>query len=288
MPDVSVPGGASAPELRAHLAVPPVGEGPWPAVVVVHELLGLNDDTREQAARMAAAGFLDVAPDLFPQRPGAVPAVDVRRPDARGRPGLRRPGGHPIVAGRPAGLHRADRRRRLLHGRGLRAPRRDPGLRRRRAQLRAPAAPGARRSCAGPARWSAATDGGTSRCAVRPARLTGALDRAGRAARREGVPGRRALVHEPAHSGPIAALEKVLGVGYHEPSAQDAWARILRLLRRAPAGRRPPGLTDAQRRRPAPGATGSGHAAVTAAAWCVERRKRSSSPSGSAAVRTSA
>jgi carboxymethylenebutenolidase len=30
MPDVTVPGATSAPELRAHLAVPPVGTGPWP------------------------------------------------------------------------------------------------------------------------------------------------------------------------------------------------------------------------------------------------------------------
>ena len=102
-------------------------------------------------------------------RRGAVPAVDVRRADARGGPGLRRPGGRPPLAGRPAGLHRADRRPRLLHGRRLRAARRDPGLRRRRAQLRAAAAATPRRCSAGPARWSASYGGGTSRCAARPA-----------------------------------------------------------------------------------------------------------------------
>lgn len=62
MPDTTVPGGASAPQLRAHLAVPPVGEGPWPGVVVVHEAFGLTDDTREQADRLAAAGYLALAP----------------------------------------------------------------------------------------------------------------------------------------------------------------------------------------------------------------------------------
>ena len=64
MPLIDVPGGASAPALRAHLAIPPVGDGPWPGVVVLHEAFGLTNDIRQQADRLAAAGYLALAPDL--------------------------------------------------------------------------------------------------------------------------------------------------------------------------------------------------------------------------------
>lgn len=65
MPSITVPGASSAPELDAHLAVPPVGEGPWPGVVVLHEAFGLTVDIKQQADRLAAAGYLALAPDLY-------------------------------------------------------------------------------------------------------------------------------------------------------------------------------------------------------------------------------
>ncbi|WP_435092487.1 dienelactone hydrolase family protein [Clavibacter michiganensis] len=54
----------ASPGLHGVLAVPD-GEGPWPAVVVVHEAFGVTDVMRRQAERLADAGFLALMPDLF-------------------------------------------------------------------------------------------------------------------------------------------------------------------------------------------------------------------------------
>lgn len=64
MPQVEIPGGASR-QLDGYLAVPPAGTGPWPGAVVLHEAFGLNDDIRQHADRLAAAGYVAVAPDLY-------------------------------------------------------------------------------------------------------------------------------------------------------------------------------------------------------------------------------
>jgi carboxymethylenebutenolidase len=61
MPDTTY--SADSRQLPAHLAVP-AGDGPWPGLVVVHEVFGLTDDIRRQTDRLAAHGYLSLAPDL--------------------------------------------------------------------------------------------------------------------------------------------------------------------------------------------------------------------------------
>jgi len=52
-------------ELRAFVAEPAVGAGPWPALIVVHEWWGLDHHIRDVARRLAAEGYFAVAPDLY-------------------------------------------------------------------------------------------------------------------------------------------------------------------------------------------------------------------------------
>ncbi|MCG6929281.1 MAG: dienelactone hydrolase family protein [Desulfofustis sp.] len=55
------PGGSSG-TMRGYL-VQPAGEGPFPAVVVIHENRGLNPYIEDVARRLAVEGFLALAPD---------------------------------------------------------------------------------------------------------------------------------------------------------------------------------------------------------------------------------
>jgi carboxymethylenebutenolidase len=60
VPDVAIADG------RGYLAVPTgPPPGPWPGVVVIHEVFGLNSDIRAHADHLAAEGYLALAPDLY-------------------------------------------------------------------------------------------------------------------------------------------------------------------------------------------------------------------------------
>jgi carboxymethylenebutenolidase len=51
-------------QLRGIMAVPS-GAGPFPAVVMVHEVFGIDESMRSQITRMASAGYLVLMPDLY-------------------------------------------------------------------------------------------------------------------------------------------------------------------------------------------------------------------------------
>ena len=66
--NVTVPNGDL--EIAAYLAEPD-GGGPFPGVVVVQEIFGVNDHIRDVARRIAAEGYVAIAPALYQrQAPG--------------------------------------------------------------------------------------------------------------------------------------------------------------------------------------------------------------------------
>ncbi len=60
---IDVPSG----RMRAELAAPREA-GPRAAIIVIHEIFGLNDDMREKAQRLAGMGYVALAPDLYSTR----------------------------------------------------------------------------------------------------------------------------------------------------------------------------------------------------------------------------
>jgi carboxymethylenebutenolidase len=50
----------------------PEGDGPFPAVVVIHEASGLNENIKDIARRFAAEGYVALAVDLFAGRNRAI------------------------------------------------------------------------------------------------------------------------------------------------------------------------------------------------------------------------
>jgi carboxymethylenebutenolidase len=228
MPDVTVPGGASAPELHAHLAVPPTTPGPWPGVVVVHEIFGLNDDIREQARKLAAAGYLALAVDLY-SAGGALRCIrSVFRSLSRGtgpaiddieaaRAWL---GEHADCTGRVGviGFCMGGGFALLTAARGFDAASANYGF--------IPGEDALRGAC--PVVGSYGARDPEIRHGAE--KLGAALSAAGVVHDVKEYPGAgHSFLNRPS-LGPAAPLLRVAGIGYHGPSAEDAWGRILRFF----------------------------------------------------------
>jgi carboxymethylenebutenolidase len=63
---------------RGLLVRPPLGDGPWPGLLLLHELVGFRDaGIRQIAKRFAEEGYVALIPDLY-DRPGPAPLCILR------------------------------------------------------------------------------------------------------------------------------------------------------------------------------------------------------------------
>jgi carboxymethylenebutenolidase len=60
--------------IEALQLTPPSGSGPWPGVVVIHDVAGFSDDVRNISRRIAAAGYTVLTPNLY-SRGGAARCI---------------------------------------------------------------------------------------------------------------------------------------------------------------------------------------------------------------------
>jgi carboxymethylenebutenolidase len=224
MPDLEIAG------LPAHIQTPPVGDGPWPGVVVLHELFGLNDDIREHTARLAAAGYLAVAPDLFR-------GLGFRRCIVATFKALRAEQGRPfedIDAVRRALAEREDCTGKvgvigfcmgggfalLTAARGFDVA----------APNYSPLPKDLDRALTGACPIVASFGARDPELRGAAPKVKAALERAGVEHDIKEYPDSGHAFMSRLNTGPLNPVLRVAGLGFHQPSAEDAWRRILRFF----------------------------------------------------------
>ena len=81
--EVLVP--ASGYEIRS-VVIAPVGDGPWPGVVLYTDIFQLTESTLRTARRLASSGFVVCVPEIYPR--GALAGVALEFDDAGKEAGL--------------------------------------------------------------------------------------------------------------------------------------------------------------------------------------------------------
>lgn len=70
----TIPLETPAGRIEALHLTPPSGSGPWPGVVVIHDIAGFSDDVRNISQRIADAGYTVLTPNLY-SRGGAARCI---------------------------------------------------------------------------------------------------------------------------------------------------------------------------------------------------------------------
>jgi carboxymethylenebutenolidase len=81
--EIQVP--ASGCDIRT-VVISPVGEGPWPGVLLYTDIFQLTESTLRTARRLASAGFVVCVPEIYPR--GALAGVALEFDDAGKQAGL--------------------------------------------------------------------------------------------------------------------------------------------------------------------------------------------------------
>ncbi len=229
MPELHIP--APDGDLRAEVSRPSIGSGPWPGVVVIHDVFGFTNHTLEHASRLATAGYLALTPDLY-TRGGLVRCVKATfsalasgegvayrdleacrqwladHPDCTGKVGV-----IGFCMGGGFALMTANR------GFAASAPNYGP----------LPNDPDRALAGACPV---VASYGGKDRGQMRgaAAKLEEALTKAGVVHDVKEYPDAGHSFMDRFNAGPLTPVIRVGGFGYERESAEDAWARVLQFF----------------------------------------------------------